>query len=280
MNCITPPAKQKVPACYTDAPKFNFQYGNAKLSKSIATFSLPSGFSCPFAKECLSKADRNTGKMIDGKHCRFRCFTASGEALYPNVRNARWRNFDLAKSFKNEAKLGKVIQDSLPTDTSIVRVHVAGDFYTEKYFVAWLNVALNNPAHLLYGYTKALPYLVKYADEIPTNFRFTASLGGTHDHLIGENGLRYAQVVFTEQEAKDLGFEIDHDDSHAIKGTKSFALLLHGTQPPGTEASKAWQVIKKTVGGYRQGKNPGGRSVKPDFHIYVKGKKFKIKNRS
>ena len=51
--------------------KFNFG-GNAKLSKEIVTFSLPSGYSCPGAKDCLAKADRETGKIIDGKHQKFR----------------------------------------------------------------------------------------------------------------------------------------------------------------------------------------------------------------
>jgi len=46
-------------------------------------------------------------------------------------------------------------------------------------------------------------------------------------------------VVFSEEEAAKLGLEIDHDDSHAYKGDKSFALLLHGTQPKGTMAAKA-----------------------------------------
>ena len=33
----------------------------------IYTISLPSGYTCPFAVDCLSKADRITGKITDGK---------------------------------------------------------------------------------------------------------------------------------------------------------------------------------------------------------------------
>jgi hypothetical protein len=54
--------------------------------------------------------------------------------------------------------------------------------------------------------------------------------------------------VFSEQEASDLGLEIDHDDSHAAdpsKVNKDFALLIHGIQPKGSDASEAIKTLKK-----------------------------------
>ncbi len=216
-----------------------FGFGNAKLSTAIATFSLPAGHSCPFALECLSKADKVTGKIIDGAHCKFRCFAASQECAYPNVRTQRWNNFEALKGLTVE-KMTALIQSSLPQGYAYVRVHVSGDFFNEKYFVAWVNIAMNNPLTTFYGYTKCLPFLVKYAKVIPRNFRFTASRGGKCDQLIAKHKLRSAEVVFSVKEAAKKGLEIDHDDTHAITGEKSFALLIHGTQPAGTEASKAW----------------------------------------
>jgi len=230
-----------------------FGAGNAKLSTGIATFSLPAGHSCPFAKECLSKADRVTGKIIDGKHCQFRCFAASQECVYKNVRESRWNNFEIVRSTTNVQRLTRLLNESLPQTFGHVRVHVSGDFFSAKYFEAWLNVARTNPHQVFYGYTKAIPFLVEYKKFIPKNFRFTASRGGTCDGLIDKNKLRSAEVVFSVNEAKQRGLEIDHDDSHAIIGEKSFALLIHGTQPAGTEASKAWETVKKTIGGYGTG---------------------------
>lgn len=227
-----------------------FGNGNAKLSTAIATFSLPAGHSCPFAKECYSKADRKTGKIVDGKHCRFRCFAASQECLYTNVRGSRWFNYDLLRKAGSVEKMTELIQRSLPHGYTYVRVHVSGDFFSERYFVAWLNVALNNPLVIFYGYTKATPFLVKYKKYIPRNFRFTASKGGTCDSLISRHHLRSAEVVFSVKEAEDKNLEIDHDDSHAIMADESFALLLHGTQPAGSEAGKAWEQIKHSIGGY------------------------------
>ena len=253
-----------------------FGSGNAKLSTSIATFSLPAGHSCPFAKECLSKADRLTGKIIDGKHCQFRCFAASQEALLPSVRRARWHNFDVLRNESKLEKMTSLIQSALPRGYAFVRVHVSGDFWSEKYFLSWLNVALNNPLTTFYGYTKATPFLSEFRKHLPGNFRFTASRGGTCDKLISKFRLRSAEVVFSVKEAEEKGLEIDHDDSHAIMGKKSFALLLHGTQPAGSEAGKAWEKIKHTVGGYGVGSKRYDMAGQKQAVVYVSVKDGKI----
>jgi hypothetical protein len=234
--------------------KLSFGQGNSKLSPAISTFSLPAGFSCPFAKDCLSKANRLTGKIIDGKHCQFRCFAASQECAYPSVRKSRWANFERLKNEDTIKGKAKLIQDSLPLRLGYIRVHVSGDFFNEKYFVAWLNVALNNPLVIFYGYTKATPFLVEYKKHLPSNFRFTASKGGTHDDLIARHRLKFAQVVYSVKEAADLGLEIDHDDTLAIAGQKSLGLLVHGTQPAGSAANTAWRaLIADGTGGYGKG---------------------------
>ena len=77
------------------------------------------------------------------------------------------------------------------------------------------------------------------------NFVLTASYGGRDDWRIDEFDLRFAKVVYSEQEAHDLGLAIDHDDTHAAFGNDHFALLIHGTQPKGSAASEALKVLKK-----------------------------------
>ena len=65
--------------------------------------------------------------------------------------------------------------------------------------------------------------------------------------MIDEFNLRSAKVVFSEAEAAELELEIDHDDSHAAKPSlrdQDFALLIHGTQPAGSEASTALKKLK------------------------------------
>lgn len=235
--------------------KLKFGKGNAKLEKSIYTFSLPAGHSCPFAFECKASADRNTGKITDGSNQTFRCFAASQEALYRTTRESRWKNYDLLKSKKSVKDMVDLIVSSLPKKATIVRVHVSGDFFNQMYFDAWMQVASLFPEKTFYAYTKSLLYWRNRKEEIPSNFKLTGSIGGSTDDLLEEENFKTAKVVFSENSAADLGLEIDHDDSHAFNGDKSFALLLHGTQKKGSKASVALQSLRKSgVKGYSKRK--------------------------
>lgn len=235
--------------------KLKFGKGNSKLDKGIHTFSLPAGHSCPFANECEAKADRTTGKIKDGKNQQYRCFAASDEALRPSVRASRWHNFDLLKKKKTVSSMLSLILDSMPKRAKMFRVHVSGDFFSQTYFDAWMQVATMNPDKRFYAYTKSLPYWVKRRDSIPSNFELTSSLGGREDELIDLNKLKYARVVLSEEEASSMKLEIDHDDSHAYDGKESFALLIHGTQKAGSKASVALSALrKKGIKGYSKKK--------------------------
>ena len=82
-------------------------------------------------------------------------------------------------------------------------------------------------------------------------------MGGTLDYLIPKNAdvfKRVAHVVYTEEQADKLGLEIDHDDSHCL-GDKPFALLVHGSQRAGSDASKAIAKRKKEGGFVGYGKS-------------------------
>ena len=162
--------------------KFNER--NAKLG-DIITMSMPAGHSCPFAKDCRSCAVNNPRKrhdigdtrkfMIqDGPHTKFRCFTAIDEVLKPSVRKARWHNF-LTLQFVSKQGVDavvKLIETSLPPAKwgKPTRPHVAGDFFNQTYFDAWMEVARHQPNRLFYAYTKALPLWVKRLKTIPKNF--------------------------------------------------------------------------------------------------------------
>ena len=235
--------------------KLKFSKGNAKLGKNIFTFSLPSGFTCPSALDCLSKANKETGKITDGPKTVFRCFSASQEAVYTAVREQRWFNFNLIRG-KSVDEMTNIIKSSLPEKANIIRIHVGGDFFNETYFKAWLNVAKSTASVIFYAYTKSLDFWVKNMKDIPSNFKLTASFGGRHDHLINLHNLKYAKVVYSVEEASKLGLEIDHDDSHAFDGDKPFSLLIHNTQPKNSFAAKALQKLRKLgIGGYGKQKD-------------------------
>tara|TARA_R110000824_G_scaffold26884_3_gene91921 strand:- start:716 stop:1495 length:780 start_codon:yes stop_codon:yes gene_type:complete len=223
-----------------------------KDKRKIYSLDLLSGYSCPYAEKCLSKAtvDITTGKrkIKDGLKTEFRCFSASQEVQYNNVYNLRKHNYDTLKQSDNMELL---LMDSLPKNAGIVRIHVAGDFFNSEYMSAWWTLAYLNPKVLFYAYTKSLRYWLQTVTEMPIldNFVLTASYGGRDDHLIDDPtfNFRSAKVVFSEAEAEELGLEIDHDDSHAARPSmrdKDFALLIHGTQPKGTKASEALRALK------------------------------------
>ena len=227
----------------------------AKYLKGRKVYSLDllSGWSCPGAKDCLSKViiDNGKRKIKDGPHTQFRCFSASQEVLYPAVYNARKANFEAIKG-KRAAAIRDMILRDLPRNCGILRYHVGGDFFSRYYLQAAYAVALARPDVLFYGYTKALNYLeylncdnLKVGQILP-NFLITASRGGRYDRLIPLLGIRTATVVYNE----NTRLPIDHTDSHAATKGGNFALLIHGTQPANTPAAAAWQKIKTTVGGY------------------------------
>lgn len=232
-----------------------FSTGNGKL-KNRLIFSLPAGYSCPHAGVCKTFADRNTGKLTDlpqttGTEApEFRCFAACSEK-YPCVRDVRWHNFELLRAcdFSDHTELAALIFNSLMAapKKDLIRIHESGDFWTEIYMRAWIEVATLLPDIKMYAYTKSLGMWQSLYDYIPDNFYLTASYGGTLDYMIPREPKifkRYSRVVYTEQEAADLGLEIDHDDSHCL-GDKPFALLVHGVQRAGSEASKALSQRKK-----------------------------------
>ena len=218
--------------------------------RKVYSFDLLSGWSCPQAKDCLSKVVQigDSRKIKDGADCQFRCFSASQEATFPSAYNKRKANFDAMRSLKTSHDMANAIADAMPKNLGICRIHVAGDFFNEEYFKAWQAVAYVNPTRLFYAYTKSLNYWVKLRDHLPANFVLTASRGGRLDHMIDEHNLRESKVVFSEAEADALGYEIDHTDELAAIPEirdESFALLIHGVQPKGSEAAAAIKQLKK-----------------------------------
>jgi len=217
-----------------------------KLNKRVYSLDLLSGWSCPFADKCYSKViDLPNGKhkIKDGINTEFRCYSASEEAFYTQVYNYRKRNFDLLRKSSDKVKL---LEDSLPSNAEVIRIHSSGEMYQQNYFDCWLSIARNHPDITFYTYTKSIPYWIKRLNEIPENFSLTASYGGKKDDLIEKYRLRYCKVVFSKYEARKSALPIDHDDSHAVKRDGNFALLLHGVQPAGKKSAKRWDILKKT----------------------------------
>ena len=217
----------------------------------VYSFDILSGVDCPFAFLCKSQAEEQedgSRRIKDGPDTKFRCFSASQEVLFTNTYKSRKRNHDAIHSLETSDDMADALCAALPKDARVIRIHVSGDMFSHKYFLAWCKVAERNDNVLFYAYTKSLVYWVRSRDRVPSNLVLTASYGGRNDELIAQHGLRSAKVVFSEQEAADLGLEIDHDDNHACdpaKANQDFALLIHGVQPKGSEAAAALKILKQ-----------------------------------
>lgn len=182
-------------------------------SRPVFEFNLPAGHSCPYAKDCKIKVNRDTGKF-DTTGTKYRCYAASAER-FPAVRKMRWQNFE-------DMKNGLPIE--IPKKATHIRIHSSGDFFSQKYFDRWLKVCRNNPNVKFWAFTKSIKFWVNRIDEIPNNLTLQASKGSKQDYLIDEYDLKYAEVF---GDVKDIpkGMPIDFGDSCAMSGTKSFALL-------------------------------------------------------
>ncbi|MCY7360534.1 MAG: hypothetical protein LH629_00480, partial [Ignavibacteria bacterium] len=237
--------------------KFTNLKDNAKLSylNNGYGLSLSSGWSCPGAKSCKSRVfvENDKLKVVDNKDIKFRCLSPSLESRFPRLYEKNKYNFNLLKR-KTEEEMFNLLVDSLPTKAKIIRLNIFGDIFNEKYYRALCRLAKEFPHILFYGYTKSVLYWISNLDLVPSNFILTASRGGRWDNLIDTYNLKNVTVVFSEQEAKDRGLEIDHDDKLAYEGTKNFALLLHGTQMAGSVAAKALSKLKG-ISGYSKKKN-------------------------
>ena len=202
-------------AAFTKANSYIFD-------RSAWSWSLPSGHTCIGALICLAQTDQHTGKLSHGKHQEFACYSAIYER-FPSIRQRYWCNFDAVKG-RSIDEVANVLE-CLPESAKLVRIHTAGDFFSQDYFDGWIQFIRSKPCINFYCFTKSLPLWVRRLGEIPPNFELTASYGGKWDHLIEENNLKYAKVVYSQQEADEANLVIDTDDRLAAEKGGSFALL-------------------------------------------------------
>ena len=196
--------------------------------KRVVAFNLPAGHTCPAASLCLAKADRITGKLSYGKDCKFTCYAALTECVFPNTRKAVWYNYDLL-SGKSADSMAELIIKSMPNKTDIVRIHSDGDFFSRKYFKAWQIVTAELSNIIFFGYTKVLPYVI--ADK-SHNFYLQYSWGGLFDEesIALKVPTAYVRTNPTEYvgiQTVCASHSMGHEDYYKILAGESFAINVH-----------------------------------------------------
>jgi hypothetical protein len=183
-------------------------------SGTVYEWNLPTGWTCPFAKECLVKVDKVSGKFTN-KSESFRCYSANAER-FPAVRNHRWNNFEHVKNGNKPI---------IPIEAKAIRIHASGDFFNQQYFDMWIEIAKDNPDIEFWAYTKSLKFWINRLAEIPNNLELTASYGGNYDEIILQHNLKHT-IVYNSIGDVPNGIPIDNNDDCARdKSITVFALL-------------------------------------------------------
>jgi hypothetical protein len=133
------------------------QKGNHKLPKSTGIFNLPRVITCP-------------GQT---SYCKKVCYAGKAERQYKNVREYRSKMLTLTKEPGFESQMLAEIHKSKLT---VIRIHEAGDFYSQAYLDKWLEIARALTAVQFYCYTKS--YMLDFSPR-PLNFVARLSLDPT-----------------------------------------------------------------------------------------------------
>lgn len=116
-----------------DARKF-LTMGNHKLGGKIASWSLP------------------VSKKICGRVCEG-CYAEKAQRIYPAVLPSRDRKFDMSAKDSFVGLMSKAIETLSP---DYIRIHDAGEFYSQKYVDKWVEIAKKSTDFTFYAYTKRL----------------------------------------------------------------------------------------------------------------------------
>ena len=195
----------------------------------VGSADIPAGYTCRMAKDCKSYAIKETGKIHDAPSCKFRCYAASCESRFPRTRFFHWENFDALRIAKTAGKITDIISSTIPEKLSVMRIHSFGDFFSDAYFQAWLNVAEKWNGVKFFAYSKMLDYI---RIDRPDNFLMVYSFGGILDNMVKDE--QYCKVVSKPSGSLPVACQ-NHpaDDYNFFLSGRSFEIVIHGTQPRG-----------------------------------------------
>lgn len=140
--------------------------------------------------------------------CASVCYARAGTYAFPTVRAAHLRNLLYVTEDLAGWERQMIAELALPRfHGAHVRIHDAGDFFTDDYTLAWLRIIRSTPATFFYAYTKEIErYTRLIAPDAPPNSAWICSLGGTQDHLIDPLRHRVADVFAHEDDIAAAGY--------------------------------------------------------------------------
>lgn len=198
------------------------------------------------------------GHLLDGRPyntcrsagvCADVCYALNGTYRFPNVRA------------RHEANLAYVLDDLPGWEAQMtaevahrrhtggwVRIHDAGDYFTDAYLNAWLRVAAATPEVRFYSYTKEVARFRRLVEgRAPANFLWVYSYGGRQDRSLNDTVDRVADVFPDEQAMTDAGFvSQDASDLLAVTGPPRVGIPVNNIpafkRRQGPRSFRQWQA--------------------------------------
>lgn len=185
--------------------------------------------------------------------CAEPCYARKGTYRFRNVREAHVRN--LMRTLEDldgwEAEMIAELKAKKFVG-AYVRIHDAGDFYSDEYLAAWLRIARATPQTTFYAYTKEVERFKRMVEpDPPENFVWIYSWGGRYDHLIEEDD-RQADVFPTLEAMVEAGFvDQEASDLLAIHGPKKVGIVVNNhpgaVKALGGASFRRLQTLRHTV---------------------------------
>jgi len=140
--------------------------------------------------------------------CASFCYARNGTYLFSNVRGRHVANLEYIME-DPEGWYGQMLAEVQHPKKrgKFIRIHDAGDFFSEEYLELWLRIARNTPEVTFYCYTKEVAMFKRLVEpNCPNNFKYLYSMGGKQDHLIDLENDRHAEVFPDDAAILDAGY--------------------------------------------------------------------------
>ena len=140
--------------------------------------------------------------------CANVCYARNGTYNFSNVKRRHTQNLEYILE-DPQGWFGQMLEEvSKPKmKGKHIRIHDAGDFFSEDYFQMWLKLARLVPEVTFYCYTKEVSMFKRVLSEgCPSNFKYLFSMGGREDHLIDIENDRHAEVFPDDAAILDAGY--------------------------------------------------------------------------
>ena len=210
---------------------FFWSDGNAKMKKTAKAWKSRFGTAAKFISFNIPRLNSETGQKTCpyAGMCADMCYAGQGRLAMPAAMDARERNLAKINDLTMPQLRNELLADLANMRTTThVRIHDSGDFFSRRYYQAWLEVAKQSPDLIFYAYTKSIPFIDWKAH--PDNFRLVQSIGGRRDKDVNRRR-PHARIFATEAERKKAGYcDGNISDLPAVLGQRRIGLVYHGNR--------------------------------------------------